>query len=162
MHQKAEWILRYETYTDPTLLSADEQLLLQKAREISEVAYAPYSNFLVGAALLTSEGRIVAGVNQENASYPAGLCAERVALFNAGVHYPSDKILAIVVAAQKRASGIFIPAAPCGMCRQVLCEFENKQSSPISIIFLGENLLYHKIETVAHLMPFQFGKKNLQ
>lgn len=148
----------YDTRED---LSEMERKLLQTAENICAKAYAPYSGFFVGAALLLANGMIVEGVNQENAAYPSGLCAERVALFASGVQYPEEKIQMMAIAARKSDETIYTPVSPCGACRQVISEFEEKQKQTISILFQGEKNKIYKVDSVKILLPFRFGSDNL-
>lgn len=150
-----------EVYTDLAELSLQEQKLLKAAQKACDKSYAPYSNFHVGAAVLLKNGVIVEGVNQENAAYPSGLCAERVAFFNCGVLYPQEEIIQIAIAARKTNSVEFIAAMPCGACRQVMAEFEDRQAQAISLIFRTENLQIVKVNSVADLLPLKFSNKNL-
>ena len=108
-------------------LTPEDRSLLQKAREVREGAYAPYSGFKVGAALLLESDEIVVGSNQENASFPSGLCAERVAVFQAGARFPDIPIKSIAITASGRVAKLSIPAAPCGNCRQSMLEYETRQ-----------------------------------
>ena len=112
-------------------LANDVQNLMQQAIEIRKKAYAPYSQFRVGAALLLDNGKIVLGSNQENAAYPSGLCAERVAIFHAGSVYPEAKILKMAITAASDNNQTKAPIPPCGSCRQSIAEYEIKQETPI-------------------------------
>ena len=118
--------IQYCIIPDRSDLSAKDYELMSRAIEAVERAYAPYSHFRVGAAILLENGLIIDGSNQENAAYPSGLCAERVVAFSAGSKYPDQKIVKIAVAANKTGTGI-CPVTPCGACRQVLLEYELKQ-----------------------------------
>lgn len=132
------------------------QNLMEQAVKAREKAYAPYSKFKVGAAVLLDNNTIVIGNNQENAAYPSGLCAERVALFQANAVYPSQKIKAIAVCAASPSQTIAEPISPCGSCRQVLAEYENNQQSPIEIYFMGETGSVAKANSISDLLPFMF------
>ena len=101
-------------------------------------AYAPYSQFKVGCAILLDNNKIVVGSNQENAAYPSGLCAERVAIFQAGAIYPKAKIIKIAITAASENNPTIKPIPPCGACRQSIAEYEFKQDTPIEIYFMGE------------------------
>src|SRR6476620_1471176 len=114
-------------------LPADIRDLMQQAVEIRKKAYAPYSRFRVGAALLLDNGKIVSGSNQENAAYPSGLCAERVAIFQAGAVYPEAKILRIAISAAADTNTTSTPIPPCGACRQAIAEYEFRQDRPVEI-----------------------------
>jgi cytidine deaminase len=137
------------------------QPLIKKAKEAYESSYSPYSNFQVGAAALLENGEIILGSNQENAAYPSGLCAERVSLFQAGARFPNVKILRLAVVAKRRGEEHLRAGGPCGMCRQVMLEYEQKQSLPLEIIFMIENEHWVRTKTASSLLPFSFGKDNL-
>ncbi|MFN3315647.1 MAG: cytidine deaminase, partial [Raineya sp.] len=122
--------------------------------------YSPYSNFLVSACLYLSNGEIVEGVNQENAAYPSGLCAERVAFFSAGVLYPNVTIEKVLIIAKKR-DGDYQFTPPCGACRQVMFEFEEKQNQPIEVILVNSVGEVFKIPSIASLLPFNFSQSFL-
>ncbi len=133
--------------------------LVQAAIHATDQAYAPYSHFQVGAALLLENDRIVTGSNQENAAYPSGLCAERVALFHAGHQYPDTTVLAIAIAAVyqgKQTDRI----SPCGACRQVLLETEERQRKPIKILFCNRDSVWI-VEGATALLPLCFGSTDL-
>ncbi|MDX6181434.1 cytidine deaminase [Flavobacterium sp. Fl-77] len=142
-------------------LSNDIQDLMNEAVEIRKKAYAPYSQFRVGAALLLDNGKIVVGSNQENAAYPSGLCAERVAIFYAGAVYPEAKILKMAITAASDTNPTTAPIPPCGSCRQSIAEYEIKQDNPIEIYFMGEIGQVYKSASLKNLLPFMFDKKFL-
>ncbi|WP_035645480.1 cytidine deaminase [Flavobacterium sp. ASV13] len=142
-------------------LSEEIQDLMSQAVEIRKKAYAPYSQFKVGAALLLDNGKIVLGSNQENAAYPSGLCAERVAIFHAGSIYPEAKILKIAITAASDTNQTTAPIPPCGSCRQSIAEYEIKQDTPIEIYFMGEIGEVYKSASLKNLLPFMFDKKFL-
>lgn len=139
-------------------LSEIDQLLVKKANEIVENAYAPYSNFKVGASVLLENGEVVLGSNQENIAYPSGLCAERVALFYAGANFPNLKINTLCIVAK----GDLIPVdhllSPCGSCRQVMSESEMRQNSPFRVILVSQNSKVLVFNSAIDLLPFAFGK----
>jgi len=137
-----------------------EKILVKKAKEASEKAYAPYSHFLVGAAVLLGNGEIVTGNNQENAAYPSGLCAERTAVFYANATYPDVPVLTMAVAAQNSNGFLTDPIAPCGSCRQVLLETENRFGKPIRVILFGTKEIAI-IDTASDLLPLSFGVESL-
>ncbi len=137
------------------------QLLFDKAAQARDKAYAPYSEYLVGAALLLESGRIVTGSNQENASYPSGLCAERTAIYYAGAQYPEDKIKAMVITVKSLKKKVDAPAAPCGACRQAILEYEIKQEQEIPIYFRGETGTIAQVESVNAILPLAFSSKSL-
>ncbi|WP_298530617.1 cytidine deaminase [uncultured Algibacter sp.] len=135
--------------------------LMEHAVEARKKAYAPYSKFQVGAALLLDNNEIVIGNNQENASYPSGLCAERTAVFYAGSQYPNAKILQIAISAASLNKQTDKPIPPCGACRQAISEYELKQESPIEIFFMGEIGNVAKSNSLSNLLPFIFDKSEL-
>ena len=142
-------------------LSAEIQDLMNQAVEIRKKAYAPYSQFRVGAALLLDNGKMVLGSNQENAAYPSGLCAERVAIFYAGSVYPEAKILKMAITAASDTNKTTAPIPPCGSCRQSIAEYEIKQDTPIEIYFMGEIGEVYQSTSLKNLLPFMFDKKFL-
>lgn len=141
-------------------LAEDDQLLLREARKITALAYAPYSGFHVGAAVLLSNGIIVKGNNQENAAYPSGICAERVALFYANANYPDAKVVTIAISAAKNGELVTETVKPCGSCRQVLAEAEVRFETPIRIILDGHDGII-LLKSVESLLPLSFSKKAL-
>jgi cytidine deaminase len=152
-------LLVYDTLED---LSKSEKALMKIAVEARENAYAPYSQFLVGAAVLLDNSEIVIGNNQENASYPSGLCAERVALFQAGAKYPNVAIHTIAISASSNIHKVDKPAAPCGNCRQAIAEYEQKQNSPIAILMMGFSGKIFKCESLEDILPLAFGSSYLK
>ena len=148
-------------YNNLEELSAEIQDLMNQAVEIRKKAYAPYSQFRVGAALLLDNGKIVLGSNQENAAYPSGLCAERVAIFHAGSVYPEAKILKMAITAASDTNQTKAPIPPCGSCRQSIAEYEIKQDTPIEIYFMGEIGSIYQSASLKNLLPFMFDKKFL-
>ncbi len=143
-----------EVYEDKSGLTLQQQELLNAATQALETAYAPYSNFKVGAALLMEDDTIVTGSNQENAAYPSGLCAERVAFFNAGSQFPGKRIIA---AAITTSYPLPQPIAPCGACRQVMAEYELKQNSPIQIILHAAQKTVYTINSSQNMLPLYFS-----
>jgi cytidine deaminase len=142
-------------------LAIDIQNLMKEAIAVRKNAYAPYSKFRVGAALLLDNGIIVLGSNQENAAYPSGLCAERVAIFHAGSVYPKATILKMAITAASDTNKTTEPIPPCGACRQSIAEYEIKQDTPIEIYFMGEIGAIYKSDSLKNLLPFMFDKKFL-
>jgi len=134
---------------------------LQKAEQARLQAYAPYSNFLVGAALQLDNGEVVTGSNQENAAYPSGLCAERTAIFYAHHTYPKAKITALAITAGPRDRKNDNAVPPCGGCRQVLAEFESTQNSKFPIYFSGTTGAVIMAESAESLLPFIFDRSYL-
>jgi cytidine deaminase len=135
--------------------------LMQRAIEVRLKAYAPYSNFSVGTAILLDNNEIVTGNNQENASYPSGLCAERTAIYYAGSQFPDAKIIRMAISAGSRNHQTMVPIPPCGACRQAISEYEVKQHSPIEIFFMGETGKVVKSKSLANLLPLIFDKSVL-
>ncbi len=142
-------------------LPTDIQDLMMKAVAVRKNAYAPYSKFRVGVAILLDNGKIVLGSNQENAAYPSGLCAERVAIFHAGAIYPNAKILKMAITAASDTNQTKTPIPPCGSCRQSIAEYEIRQGIPIEIYFMGEIGIIYKSDSLKNLLPFMFDKKFL-
>ncbi len=148
-------------YDSVTELSTDDQELIKKAKEITKNSYAPYSHFHVGAALLLENGKIITGSNQENAAYPSGLCAERVALFWANSQYPEVAVKTIAIAVKTNSGFLKSPAPPCGSCRQVLLETETRFKTPIKIILAGNEKI-QIIENAKSLLPINFDEEFLK
>ncbi|MCM4168456.1 Cytidine deaminase [Arenibacter antarcticus] len=144
-------------YTSREELERKDAELMEVAIEARKKAYSPYSNFEVGAAILLGNGEVVQGNNQENACYPAGLCAERVAIYYAAAKYPDVSIISIAISATSRNYVMDRPAAPCGNCRQSISEYEIKQQSPISIIMTGETGEVLKCHSVSDILPLAFN-----
>lgn len=139
----------------------DVQRLMKKASEARNNAYAPYSKFHVGASLLLDNGEVVSGSNQENASYPSGLCAERTAIYYSGANFPESRILKMAIIAGSTKNKTSKPIPPCGACRQAIAEYEIKQESPIEIYFTGESGKVVKSNSLANLLPLLFDKSVL-
>lgn len=135
--------------------------LMQRAIKARKKAYAPYSKFRVGAAILLDNGKIVEGNNQENASYPSGLCAERTAVYYAGAQYPDAKIKILAICAGSEKEQTSVPIPPCGACRQAIAEYETKQDCPIEIYFMGETGQVARSGSLKNLLPFMFDKSVL-
>lgn len=154
--------VRYELYESVEELSQEDRSLLEAAIEATETAYAPYSNFHVGAAVLMENGEVVRGSNQENAAYPSGLCAERVAVFAAGSHYPGVKIKAIAITAMFNDSHEPLSVSPCGDCRQVMAEYEHRYGANIRLIITAGNGKVMVIPNTKTLLPLMFNAENLK
>ena len=148
----------YESWID---LPAEEAGLLNKAREAVHTAYAPYSGFKVGAAALLANGAIIMGANQENASFPAGLCAERTVLAMAGAAYPDMAIVKLAISYQPSSGPSDRPIAPCGICRQSLQEFSQRTDSPILLILAGMEGKAYIVPDAADLLPLAFTQDAL-
>lgn len=147
---------RILVYEDRVELPADILKLLVEAEHAATRAYAPYSHFQVGAAILMNNGQVVTGCNQENAVYPCGLCAERTAAFAASAKFPEVPFSRIVITAINPVEPLKVPVSPCGSCRQVLYEYEQKFGQPIEVILAGqEGPIYH-LRCVADLLPYTF------
>jgi len=138
----------------------DTKNLIKKAQDIALKAYAPYSNFHVGAAVLLSNGEVITGNNQENAAYPAGICAERTALAYANAQHPNIPVEAIAIVAYHNNSFTDDICSPCGICRQFLVEVENKFDHPMRVIMCSNNQVY-EVATAKDLLPLSFDKSNL-
>lgn len=145
-----------EKFSNVNELSESDQLLLSKAKEASKKAYAPYSKFNVGCALLLANNEIILGNNQENIAYPSGLCAERVAIFHAGSNYPDESIKAMAVTAFANAYEVTEPVMPCGACLQSISEFELRFKEPIKIILQGSSGSIYVANGTKNFLPFQF------
>ncbi len=151
----------FEVFQSVADLSENIQALMQQAIETRKKAYAPYSHFRVGAAILLDNGKIVLGSNQENAAYPSGLCAERVAIYQAGAIYPDVRMLTIAITAASDSNPTLSPIPPCGSCRQSIAEYEFKQDTPIEIYFMGESGEVYKSNSINNLLPLSFNKTSL-
>ena len=136
-------------------LSAEQQMLVNKAKEATANSYSPYSKFRVGAALKLANGEVVTGANQENASYPVGLCGERVALFAAQAQQPGQPVKTIAIAARNERGFTQEPVSPCGMCRQAIMEVEDRYKQPIEILLYGEDGIF-VVRSIADLLPLYF------
>lgn len=162
MMNKKELKIAYTECESELELSAEEQKLLRMAREASDLAYAPYSNFYVGAALLLENGLIVTGNNQENVAYPSGLCAERVAIYAAGAQYPNVAIKTIAITCKSKQFEVNEPLSPCGACRQAMSEYEMRHNKPIRTILAGETGKIRILDSIADLLPFMFKAEALR
>ena len=155
---------KIELKTQITIFDSIEELptivkgLMHKAIEAKQNAYAPYSKFKVGAAMLLDDGTIITGNNQENAAYPSGICAERVAVWKVSSEFPDKKILKLAISASSSSQILKEPVAPCGACRQTLSEYEIKQKDKIEVYFMGEVGEIIKTESVLDLLPIAFDK----
>jgi len=143
------------------MLSEQDALLVHHAREALVNAYVPYSSFRVGVSLLCGGGKILTGTNQENAAYPSGMCAERVALYSLAAQYPGETIQKMVVVAQRLGLSDLTPATSCGSCRQVMLEFEQRQSEPFEVLMLYSDGEWVKAHSARSLLPFCFNRSNL-
>lgn len=151
----------FDVYQDLDSLPTEVRFLMQKAIGARENAYAPYSKFKVGAAVALENGAFVIGSNQENAAYPTGLCAERVAIFSAGANYPGVSIVQIAITAAAPNYELDQPVTSCGACRQALLEYENKQQTPIEVYFMGATGTIIKTDAISKLLPLNFNSSFL-
>ena len=151
----------FDVYENPQALNKKDFELLTAAKKAIANAYAPYSGFNVGAAVLLENGIVITGNNQENAAYPSGLCAERVAVFYASSQYPDQKIIAIAVSAVSDNHILSVPIPPCGACRQALSEYEIKFETPIRLIMSGQSGEVLVSPSIANLLPLLFSAKDL-
>lgn len=159
MEKKFEF--QYEVYNDTSELKKEDAELLTQARAVTKQAYAPYSNFFVGAVARLNNGETVAGTNQENASYPVGICAERVLLGNAATSYPGVSIDTMAISYDSKEVKSDHPISPCGMCRQSLLEYETRTNKPIRMILAGQEGKIYIVKTVSFLLPFAFTSGEL-
>ncbi len=154
--------IKVKEYDNLEELTYEERKLMNIAREATLNAYAPYSNYYVGAAVLLENGEIVTGNNQENVAYPSGLCAERVALFAASATYPNVKIKAIAITSRARDFIVDSPVSPCGACRQVISEYEMLAGEKIKVILMGQQGKIQILEGIENLLPLVFKESNLK
>ena len=159
--QRQKFEFSFEVYKSIDELDQADQHLLDQARRATETAYAPYSNFHVGAAAKLSNGKIITGSNQENASFPVGICAERVLLSTASSLYPGLAIETIAVSYASKIVKSDHPISPCGMCRQSLQEFESRLKQPIRLILGGAQGPIFIIQSVSQLLPLAFTSEEL-
>jgi cytidine deaminase len=158
--KKKEHHFPYEEYESQAELNPSDAELLKRAREVTKDAYAPYSRFRVGAAARLSNGQIITGTNQENASYPIGICAERVLMSAASSLYPGVAIDTLAVSYHNENGPSDVPISPCGICRQSLQEFEHRTGKPIRLIMGGTGTVYI-IPQSRMLLPFAFDADKL-
>lgn len=162
-HKKYEF--EYEVFDDIKELNEKDAWLLREARAVTENAYAPYSEFHVGAVAMLENGEVVAGTNQENASYPVGICAERVLLGNAATLYKGVPIETMAISYISKSEREPVksdhPISPCGMCRQSLLEYETRTKKTIRLILSGQEGKVFVIKTASMLLPFAFTSDEL-
>lgn len=151
----------FDEYPSSSELNPSDQELLEAARRATATSYAPYSHYHVGAAVKLENGTIVTGSNQENIAFPAGLCAERVALFAAVSKYPGVAIESIAISAKAENFEVPDPVPPCGICRQAIAEYEMKFDRKIRILLSGEKGKVLVIESMELLLPLMFREKGL-
>lgn len=147
---------QFEEYSSDAQLVEEDRLLLQKAREATKNAYAPYSNFLVGAAALLINNEIITGSNQENASFPTGICAERALLASAAQLFPNVAVKTMAVTYNNLKGSSDTPVTPCGFCRQVLTEYELRMDIPMRLVLSGTSGKVFVIPSISMLLPLAF------
>jgi len=162
MSEQKKYSFDFEEYNSINDLSKEDAQLLRDAQDTTKIAYAPYSNFLVGAMALLTNGKKVAGSNQENASYPVGLCAERVLLSAASSVYPGVPIDTIAISYDGKNVNSNRPISPCGICRQTLVEYENRFQHPIRLILGGKEGKIYIIPKASMLLPFGFSGDDMK
>lgn len=142
-------------------LPKEERELVESAIAATDHAYAKYSNFMVGAAIRLSDGSVMIGANQENAAFPSGLCAERTAIFAAQAQYPEKAITMLAVAARNENGFLKEPVTPCGSCRQVMLEVEDRYQQPMKVLLYGTDGVY-VIDSAKDMVPLSFISENLK
>lgn len=157
-----QYTFTYEVFSDISELEEKDAWLLNEARSVTAHAYAPYSQFFVGAVAILENGEIVAGTNQENASYPVGICAERVLLGSVATLHPRVPIQTIAISYNSEEVKSDHPISPCGMCRQALLEYETRTSRPIRLILGGQEGKVFLIHSASALLPFAFTSEELK
>jgi cytidine deaminase len=157
-----QFSFEFEVYDSIDKLTKEDALLLSEAKNVTKIAYAPYSNFHVGALARLTNGKTVAGSNQENASYPVGLCAERVLLSAASSLYPGVPIDTIAISYQNDNGSSKRPISPCGICRQSLAEFELRFDKPIRLILSGLAGKVYIIPKASFLLPLSFSGEDMK
>jgi cytidine deaminase len=159
--EKKQYGFEFESYDSIDQLGAADAALLRSAQKVTENAYAPYSQFHVGATAMLANGQTISGTNQENASYPVGLCAERVLLSAASAVYPNIPINTIAISYQGENVTSDRPISPCGICRQTLVEYETRFANPIRLILAGQSGKIYVIPKASLLLPFGFSGEDL-
>ncbi len=152
-------LVEYKGHAD---LDDEARVLLRKAEEGMAGSHSPYSHFRVGAAVLLDNGAVITGSNQENAAYPSGLCAERVALFMAGSMHPGVPVKAVAVFVSSDAHDSNGPAAPCGACRQVMAEYRSMSDQPMRILMGRKDASVYEVSDISALLPLMFTAKDLK
>lgn len=159
--KEQQFAFKFEVYDDVSQLAEKDAWLLNEARSVTEQAYAPYSRFHVGAVAILENGEVVAGTNQENASYPVGICAERVLLGSAATLHPNIPVTTMAISYNSSEVKSDHPISPCGMCRQSLLEYETRTQKPIRLILGGQEGKIFIIESARFLLPFAFTSNEL-
>jgi cytidine deaminase len=154
--KKAVASFEYEVYSSADQLTETDQQLMQEAKLALKKSYSPYSKFKVGAAALVDGGKIVTGANMENAAYPMCICAEGVVLSSVESAFPGQKINTIAITAKSSSIKLLTPPTPCGACRQLISEKENRQGAPIRVILFAEDTEIYLIQTIKDILPFSF------
>ena len=160
-NMKKNYSFSVDVYDSIGSLNEEDAELLSKAQQVTRNAYAPYSEFHVGAVAKMTNGELITGTNQENASYPIGICAERVLLSAASSVYPNIPIDTIAISYDNFKGESDHPIAPCGVCRQSLHEYEERMNHPIRLILGGKTGKIYVIEQAGHLLPLAFTKNEL-
>ena len=156
-----EYTIGFTAIESYNQLDETEKKLFDSAQKFRQIAYAPYSNFTVGCAILLENGEIISGSNQENAAYPSGLCAERTTIFWIGANFPDVKIKKLFVIGAPREAVSSVPIPPCGACRQSILEYEAKQKEEIEIYFASLDGAIYKTKSIRDLLPFSFDSSYL-
>ncbi|MGB0932843.1 MAG: cytidine deaminase [Lishizhenia sp.] len=154
---KKELKIEYEFFEHYNNLDKDTVKLVEKAYTVCEKAYAPYSKFYVGAAILLENNEVILGSNQENIAFPSGLCAERTALFYVGSNFPELEIKKLVIVAEGDFVDVNATLTPCGGCRQVIAESQNRQKNPFPIYLVNQNHSVNLFPSIKELLPLMFG-----
>lgn len=154
--------ISYESYASETELSQADAALIKAAKDCLHDSYSPYSNFKVGCAILLENGKVIQGTNQENASFPVGLCAERVALSAVDAIYRGKKIETMAITAASVNNPVTEPISPCGNCRQAISEAQQKSGNAIRIILQGESGEVIIFSSIDGLLPMSFDSQYLQ
>lgn len=160
--KKSKIQIEYIDYDSESELCSDDTMLLSKARQSLRGSYAPYSRFHVGAAVKLANGEIITGSNQENAAYPSGLCAERVALFYANASFPDVAVEELAIVASSNGFDYNDIITPCGSCRQVIAEIEKRQNSPIKIIMGSQTGKVREVSGIDSLLPMLYYEDKLK
>lgn len=153
--------IQYRSFSGEDSLSEEDRYILQEARDATHLAYAPYSRFKVGAAALLTDNQLIKGSNQENASFPAGICAERVLLASLSSMGTHANIRVMAISYVGEGIGNDKPLSPCGVCRQVMAEYEERVGAPFKLILSGMSGEVHIFDSASILLPFRFSGSEL-
>lgn len=162
MAKKLKHSVELSVYASIDELTSEDKELVKRAKKVSKTAYAPYSQFYVGAAIRLSSNEIIEGSNQENMAYPSGMCAERVAIYYANSYHSDAQIDTIAVTAFAKDFDVNHPVSPCGACRQSMAEYELKQNQPIRLIMSGESGEIYIADSIETVLPFMFNEIELK